>query len=149
VWIGSVTGNLGKRTFVSYVASPLALEWFVSEDGRWWTVNGAAKDACPSIAEFSEYRRERGIATAAKRGSDAKSYEGVYDRDGNLKFPDCSEFEIKVANVVQDELFKNLDEDEERALKRAAKKIGLARKVAWDIYGKTTSQCPYSVGKSR
>ena len=59
------------------------------------------------MAEFREYIRERGLATVARRGSDGKSYEGVYARDGNWKFPDCSEFEVKVATVVQDELFKN------------------------------------------
>ena len=149
VWIGSVPPNVGKRTFVSYVASAsLSPEWFVSEDGRWWAVNGVARTACPSMAEFREYIRERELATVARRGSDGKSYEGVYARDGNWKFPDCSEFEVKVATVVQDELFKNPDEDEERALKRAAKKVGLTRKVASDVYAKTTSQCPYSVGKN-
>jgi hypothetical protein len=150
VWIGSVPKSVGKRTFVSYVASATpSPEWFVSEDGRWWAVNGVAKTACPAMAEFREYIRERELATVATRGSDGKSYEGVYARDGNWRFPDCSEFEIKVANIVQDELFRNLDEDEDRALKRASKKAGLTRKVASEIYAKITAQCPYSVGKSR
>jgi len=150
VWKGSVPKSVGKRTFVSYVTSDsLSPEWFVSEDGRWWALNGIASTACPSMAEFREYVRERELATVARRGSDGMSYEGVHARDSNWKFPDCSEFEVKVADVVQDEIFKNSDEDEGRALKRAAKKVGLTRKVASDIYAKTTSQCPYSVGKSR
>lgn len=148
VWIGSVPEYVGKQTFVSCVASASLLpEWFVSEDGRWWAANGVARSACPSMAELREYIRERELATLAKRGTDGRSYEGVFGPDGNWKFSDCSEFEAKVATVVQDELFKDLDEDEDRALKRAAKKVGLTRKVASDIYGKATRQCPYSVGK--
>jgi hypothetical protein len=150
VWIGSVPAIVGKPTFVSYVASDSpSPEWFVSEDGRWWTANGVAGAACPSMPEFRDYIHEKELATLARRGSDRKSYEGVFDRNGNWKFQDCSEFEVKVANIVQDELFKNPDEDEERALKRAAQMVGLTKKVASDIYAKTTSQCPYSLGKSK
>jgi hypothetical protein len=133
---------------VSYAATEserverTGLQWFVGDDGRWWTLNGFTSDHCPSIPEFTEYRRERAFALAPNRGTDAKTYEGLYDSAGNWKFQDCSIFELKVIDIVNEELFKNENEKEDRALARAAKRVGLSKKLAEAIHTKSLSpQC--------
>ena len=113
----------------------------------------------PSLAQTQTRVAERGLAltpekSAAKasvraghrpsRGWNAATYEGLYDVQGGLRFPDCSPFGLRVAAIVHREIHKNAKEPEKRALHRAAREVGLSAKVTQGIYGKATLKCDWT-----
>ena len=77
------------------------------------------------------------------RGWNAATYEGLYDVQGGYRFPDCSPFELRVATIVHREIHKNAKEPEKRALRRAAREVGLSAEVTQGIYGKATLKCDW------
>ena len=139
---GRGTGDLGDGVFVRYQDGKIIkLEWFMGDDGNLFTTNGQTAAACPMLQDIAVAQRDKQVATAPSRGTDAKSYEGLYDDSGNFKFSDCSAFELRVADTVYREIYKNPNEPEKRAMRRVSRKIGLKPDVAAEIYGKAMSKC--------
>lgn len=128
----------GPGVFVNFSGGP---EWFLKGDGTLLTVNGTARGWCKEMTNIIQYFGAQEQAQAPKRGDSPKTYEGVFDKKGNFLYPDCSQYEIKVAAIYNHELFLDPNEPESRSTRRAAKKVGLPLKVATDIYMKTSTQC--------
>jgi hypothetical protein len=84
---------------------------------------------------------QESAAATPTRGDSAATYEGVWAKDGNFLFEDCSQFEIRVAKAYMDEVFRLHGEPEARITLRAAQKVGLPKKLASDIYTKATARC--------
>lgn len=133
---------LGDGQFVNLGRAP---EWFLRDDGTLMTSNGTAMGFCDDMPNVIDFAGAQARATAPKRGDSPKTYEGVFDKAGNFLFEDCSQYEIEVAAGVKEELFRNPDEDEDKAMKRAAKRAGLPVKLAGDIYAKAAMQCTLAV----
>ncbi len=110
------------------------------------------------LAQLRELRRKQGIeprrpvtkppdmpdaGPVVSRGDSGASYEGLYNNLGEYKFGDCSPFEIRVANAVYRELYKNPSESQDLAMRRIANRTGLDEEVAAGIYAKAMAVCKW------
>jgi hypothetical protein len=69
-----------------------------------------------------------------RRGTNAATYEGVYNAAGAYKFEDCSRFEVAVASAFNDQLFhKDPEGDEDKIKRRMARKFKLNPDVVMAI----------------
>lgn len=119
-------------------------EWFLRDDGTLLTMNGAAASACDGLQDIPTFIGRATMANAPKRGNTPKTYEGVYDKDGEYLHSDCSEFEIRIGRLYYQALWEDPNSSEkaaERRANRAVKKAGVSTKVGEQIYFKTMSQC--------
>lgn len=123
-------------------------EWYLREDGTLLTMNGVASSSCDGLNDVPTFLGLTMTANAPKRGNTPKTYEGVYGPDGNYRYPDCSEFEIRIGRIYNAALWQDPDSSEEaaeRRANRAVKKAGLNPKVGEAIYMKTISKCMQAI----
>lgn len=120
-------------------------EWFLTKDGNLLTANGIAAGHC-AIPGITEYAGEQLRKTAPERAKSAAEYEGVWGEGGDYRHPDCSRFELGVAQAVQKEFDgipagDDSPKSEQAALARAARATGLEKGVAGDIWQKVSDLC--------
>jgi hypothetical protein len=130
---------LGPGRFVHF-GNP-GPEWFLRDDGKLVMTNGFSSSYCKDLPDVTAIVAEYERRAAPERGATVKTYECVWDAAGKFRFPDCSRFEIWAGSIIYRELWRKKDEDEDIALRRAAKKTGGSSKLMRDIYTKTTTAC--------
>lgn len=116
-------------------------EWFLQADGTLLTVNGLASGVCKGLQDIPGYLGAKIAAEAPRRGDSAKTYEGTFTKGGRYVHEDCSEFEIRMARILDEELMRDASIDENVALRRAAKAAGLKPKTLNEIFQKVVAQC--------
>jgi hypothetical protein len=132
----------GPGVFFNFAGGP---EWYLKDDGTLLAVNGTSRGFCKGLMHIAEYLGAVDRERAPERGNSPKTYEGVYNKEGNFLYDTCSKYEIEVGAIYNRELFRDPNEPESKSTKRAAKKVGLPLKVASDIYMKTAMQCQRAV----
>jgi len=119
--------------------------WFFFVLGAWNSPQQAARliNAAPTTQTVEPSAPSEIPPKASPRGTDATTYEGLYDQAGNYKFRYCSPFELKIAEIVDKEIFRNQSEPEEKAMKRVKDQTGLDSATATGIYQKALSHCDW------
>lgn len=120
-----------------------------------WVAKKADSYRCAAAAEtVAEVQLcgDRGLATAVAdalegAGRDfaksAEAYPGVYDDKGNYVTDECTDFELRVARIVKDELFRDDTVPEEKAMGAAARRVRLPVQVTSDAWAKIAMSCAH------
>ncbi len=138
----SITGQIfTDLKGISIVQYRNMLEWVVTNDGHWYATNGMTQTWCLNEVDVGVLIRKQLYTSAPVRGVDARSYEGLYNKEGNHKHKECSRYEFEIADKSFRISARHPGISDKKLYRLYKKATGLPGKIVWGIETKASMNC--------